>query len=87
MGRQFLSDEQLADLLGISVRGLRNKVVRGDPLPPHCRLPGLRIRLWPEDGVVEWIENYQVGALQNSELSRGRGRPSKFPRKGVESGR
>lgn len=79
MGRKFLNDEQLADLLGVSVRGLRNKVVRGDPLPPYCRLPGMRVRLWPEDGVVDWIQSYQLGALQSeTERNRGRGRPSKF---------
>lgn len=82
MGLKFLSDEQLADLLGITVRGLRNKVLRGDPLPPHCRLPGMRIRLWPEDGVIEWIENCQVGELRGEmELNRGRGRPSKHSRR------
>lgn len=75
MGQTFLSDEQLADLLGISVQGLRNKVARGDPLPPHCRLPGMRVRLWPEQLVREWIDRHVVGGSR--EVARPRGRPRK----------
>lgn len=71
----FLRDSEVAALLGITVPGLRNKVLRGDPLPPHCRLPGMRVRLWPEQLVREWIDRHVVG--ESREAVRPRGRPRK----------
>lgn len=71
----FLRDSEVATLLGITVPGLRNKVLRGDPLPPHCRLPGMRVRLWPEQLVREWIDRHVVG--ESREVVRSRGRPRK----------
>lgn len=76
----FLRDEQVAQLLGISIGGLRNKIRNGDPLPPHCRLPGMRVRLWPVDRVGEWVSGYEVGAsgVSTTPDPRRRGRPSKY---------
>lgn len=61
----FLEDKDIADLLGISLQGLRNKISRGQALPPRIKVPGCKKRLWPADQVYNWlhshVENEQPG--------------------------
>lgn len=75
----FLQDEDIAKLFNMTLKGLRNKVDAGDPLPPYTDLPGLRVRLWPRKAVEEWILKFVVGHAEaaNSDLEKRRGRPRK----------
>ena len=58
MTQEYLSDPFVADLLGMTVKALRNKVARGDPLPPFIQPPGMRVRLWPRDGLDQWMASH-----------------------------
>ena len=84
----FLHDEDIAQLLQISLRGLRNKIELGDPLPPRAELPGMRVRLWPRRAVEEWILRFVKASpapipesLSPEPEVRRRGRPSKVSRR------
>ena len=57
--KQYYTDNELSEILMISVQGLRNKVVRGDPLPPNIKIPGFRHRLWPIKACHEWMEQFK----------------------------
>jgi len=57
---KYYNDEEMANLMGITVNRLRNKIHYEDPLPPRIETPGCRKRLWPVDGVHAWLENYIV---------------------------
>jgi excisionase family DNA binding protein len=50
---QFLSTEELADYLKISVGTVNNRLSRGDPMPPSCRVG--RRRLYPVKELEEWL--------------------------------
>jgi hypothetical protein len=65
MNKDFMTDFQVAALLEISVRGLRNKVASGQPLPPFIRPPGCRVRLWP---VVEFNNWMRLHMAERSDL-------------------
>ena len=41
----YYTDEDIAQLLGISLGRLRNKLTAGSPLPPRIQPPGCRNRL------------------------------------------
>ena len=75
----FFHDEDIAKLFKMTLRGLRNKIDAGDPLPPYTNLPGLRVRLWPRKAVEEWVLKFVVGYPEaaNSTLVKRRGRPHK----------
>lgn len=79
----YLHDEGLADLLGISVKALRNKVALGEPLPPRIQPPGMRARLWPRRAVNEWLSQFLMNptleSLAPSEVNHpgSPGRPRK----------
>lgn len=51
----FWTDQDVARLLGISVKHLRNKICKGDPLPPYILLPKSRSRLWLKAEVTAYL--------------------------------
>ncbi len=58
--QQYFSDSDVATLLGISLKSLRNKLHLERPLPPYIKLPFSRKRLWPVLKVHEWLHRYLV---------------------------
>ena len=81
MKTKYLTDAELAALLGISVGRLRNKIVNGDALPPRLQIPGAKNRLWPLDAVETWLQQFVIKS-ENSEYKfkisqHKRGRPTK----------
>lgn len=80
---EFLHDEDVAALLRVSLKSLRNKIEAGDPLPPSSQPPGMRVRLWPKKQVDEWIlqflsRQHHLEGTDNEPKERRRGRPSKL---------
>ena len=57
----YLSDDEVASLLGLSVSRLRNKISAGQPLPPYILPAGCRKRLWPYRKVHDWLAAFMVG--------------------------
>jgi hypothetical protein len=51
----FLTDQQVADLLSITLETLRNKISSGDPLPPYRLPPNSRQRIWVTEDLKKWI--------------------------------
>jgi predicted DNA-binding transcriptional regulator AlpA len=66
----FLNDRQLAEILGISIQSLRNKISSSENLPDRVQLPGCRKRLWPTKKVYQWLEMYTVSSIENKSLIR-----------------
>lgn len=54
----YYTDQEMAQLLGISLGRLRNKLTTGSPLPPRIQPPGCRTRLWPREAVHAWLEQF-----------------------------
>ncbi len=79
---EYYHDDDIADLLGISVAGLRNKVDAGDALPPHTKLPRIRARLWPKKETHDWIRQFLIKQAAEAGRLTGnrRGRPPKQQR-------
>jgi hypothetical protein len=76
----YYTDDEVADLLGISLGRLRNKLCAGNPMPPRIEPPGCRHRLWPCQAVHDWLDQFtiSVGEVQRVDGSgRRRGRPTK----------
>ena len=76
----YYIDDEVADLLGVSLGRLRNKLCAGNPLPPRIEPPGCRHRLWPCQGVHEWLEQFTVcvgDRPQSRNQPTRRGRPTK----------
>ena len=76
----YYSDDEVADLLGISLGRLRNKLCAGNPLPSRIEPPGCRHRLWPCQAVNDWLEQFTISVVdrpQSDYQSRRRGRPTK----------
>lgn len=76
----YFSDDEVADLLGISLGRLRNKLCAGNPLPPRIEPPGCRHRLWPCQAVHDWLEQFTISVAdwpQSSNERSRRGRPTK----------
>lgn len=55
---EYYTDKDIAELLNITVRRLRNKINAGNPLPPRIKPPESRHRLWPKKEVHEWLNKY-----------------------------
>lgn len=55
---KYNSDTEMAELLGISLGRLRNKLGAGSPLPPRIQPPGCRNRLWRCQAVHDWLEQF-----------------------------
>ena len=75
----YYRDSEVAELLGISIGRLRNKLSAGSPLPPRIQPPGCRNRLWPREAVRAWLEQFLITSVDEprSEQPRRRGRPTK----------
>lgn len=76
----YYTDDEVADLLGISLGRLRNKRSAGNPLPPRIEPPGCRHRLWPSQAFHDWLEQYTVSVVDQKAGGgehRRRGRPTK----------
>jgi hypothetical protein len=56
----YYTDSDVAELLGISIGRLRNKLTSGSPLPPRIQPPGCRNRLWPREVVHAWLEQFLI---------------------------
>ena len=77
---KYYTDTEIARLLGISLGRLRNKLCAGSPLPPRIQPPGCRTRLWPCQGVHDWLEQFTVTVIDPvtpDAEPRRRGRPTK----------
>lgn len=57
---QYYSDNELADLLGISLSRLRGKIYQGEPLPARIQVPGSRTRLWRKQDVHDWLAQFRT---------------------------
>ena len=64
---EYLHDSELAELLGISIKALRNKLSSGDLLPPRIQPPGCKARLWPKKDVYQWLDKYVVSSSIESQ--------------------
>jgi hypothetical protein len=76
----YYTDDEVADLLGISLGRLRNKLCAGNPLPPRIEPPGCRHRLWPCQAVHDWLEQFTVSVGDRPQYRNQptrRGRPTK----------
>jgi len=58
--QEYLYDEQIAKLLGISLGRLRNKISSGCPLPPRVVFPESKQRLWPKEKFDEWALKFLI---------------------------
>ena len=79
-GGKYYTDTEIAQLLGISLGRLRNKLSAGNPLPPYIQAPGCRNRLWSCQAVHEWLERFTVlvsASTVQAPEPRRRGRPTK----------
>ena len=56
----YYTDQEIAKLLGITLRRLRNKIHAGNPLPPRIQPPESRHRIWPKKEVHQWLHKYIV---------------------------
>ena len=76
---KYYTDHEIADLLGISLGRLRNKLSGGHALPPRIQPPGCRNRLWPREAVHQWSEQFTITATNTmqSQATKRRGRPTK----------
>jgi hypothetical protein len=85
MDENYLHDNELADLLGIELRTLRNKICEGHPLPPHIEPKGMRVRLWPRRELEKWLLQFTRGTKNGGNEQTGlvtsgtTGRPRKAP--------
>tara|TARA_R110001592_G_scaffold363387_1_gene686820 strand:+ start:9528 stop:9731 length:204 start_codon:yes stop_codon:yes gene_type:complete len=50
---KYLTYDQAADLLCMSTGGLRNRMSRGEPMPPTIKIG--RRRLFPESELHKWL--------------------------------
>ena len=76
----YYTDSEVAELLGISLGRLRNKLCAGNPLPPRIEPPGCRHRLWPCQAVHDWLEQFTISVVDQQTGDgehRHRGRPTK----------
>jgi hypothetical protein len=76
----YSTDSEIAELLGITLGRLHNKLCAGNPLPPRIQPPGCRHRLWPRQAVHEWLEQFTILAVEparSDKSPRRHGRPTK----------
>lgn len=73
----YLSDDEVASLLGLSVSRLRNKISAGHPLPPYILPIGCRKRLWPYQKVHDWLAGFLVTGDGSGVSNAGHGGTSR----------
>ena len=61
MHKVYLSIEQVSERMHISIGTARNRLSRGEPMPPSCKVG--RRRLFPEDKFDEWL----IGHLKTND--------------------
>ncbi|HCS27860.1 MAG TPA: transcriptional regulator [Spongiibacteraceae bacterium] len=61
-GEKYLTYDQVAELLCMSAGGLRNRMSRGEPMPPSVKFG--RRRLFPETAFHKWLGEQSVGSSQ-----------------------
>lgn len=77
---KYYTDTDVAQLLGITIGRLRNKLTTGCPLPPRIQPPGCRNRLWPRVAVHAWLDQFTItvaNRIAPLDIVRHRGRPTK----------
>lgn len=76
---KYYTDSEIADLLGISLGRLRNKLSAGHALPPRIQPPGCRNRLWSREAVHQWLDQFTIRATdpEQGRTTKHRGRPTK----------
>lgn len=69
---RYLSDQNVADILGISLKSLYNKINLQHPLPTYICPPSSRVRLWPEKDFHEWLSQFrsETSTSVNGQLNR-----------------
>lgn len=79
MSDAYLTVDDLAALLRLAPGTIRNKLSRGESLPPSVRLPGCRRRLWREHEVKEWLHHRTIKSADKLACQKKkRGRPKKY---------
>lgn len=78
------SDQDVAELLGISVDRLQKRIQAGEAIPPYFQVPGSRSRIWDMDDVDAWLQKFRcvaplpsLAATSTPRPKRRRGRPTK----------
>ena len=70
----YYTDQDIAELLGISLGRLRNKLTAGKPLPPRIQGPGCRNRLWPKTALHAWLEQFLITSAEKPRAPQPLGR-------------
>jgi len=76
----YHNDDEVADLLGISLGRLRNKLCAGNQLPPRIEPPSCLHRLWSCQAVHEWLEQFTISVVDRPRVGGEQklcGRPTK----------
>ncbi len=76
----YYSDDESANLLGISPGRLRNKLCAGNPLPPGIEPPGCQYGVCPSQAVHDWLAQFTISVVEQPRVGsehRRRGRPTK----------
>ena len=55
----YLRDKDVADILGISIKSLYNKINLQHPLPAYICPPSTRVRLWPVKEFHAWLSRFR----------------------------
>lgn len=76
----YYTDQEMAQLLGISLGRLRNKLTAGSPLPPRIQPPGCRTRPWPGEAVHAWLEQFLLTDSADRQAQQVLGRRRFAPR-------
>jgi predicted DNA-binding transcriptional regulator AlpA len=78
--KDFLTVDEIAELLRVSASSVRNRLSRGDPtLPPSLRVGGRR--LFPVSGYERWIKN-MVEPHGHDQLTKQQSTPDILQRRG-----
>ena len=78
---EFLTDSEVAALLRMHIRTLRNRICANLDMPPRINISP-KHRIWSRDGVMAWLrakgrQTAPTAAPQTPEPKRRRGRPSR----------
>jgi len=72
--KKYLTVEQVAETLQLTIGSVRNRISRGDPMPKSFRVG--RRRLFPEDDFQEWMDSLtpasQPSLVEDKNLLIGR---------------
>jgi hypothetical protein len=83
----YYTDKDVAQLLGVSLGRLRNKLTAGNPLPPRIQPPGCRKRLWECKAVHAWLERFTVTAAEHALPHAPRRRRGRHPQQAIPAER